>query len=100
MSKKKKFKKFFKAQILSEMNKVTIEEQKRDDVIDTELKLVPETSRHINESENTLVKKDLQKVIIVFLFIVLVLAALAVLNNKSIFLTQLSQVLIKILHLN
>ena len=82
------------------MNKVTIEEQKRDDVIDTELKLVPETSRHINESENTLVKKDLQKVIIVFLFIVLVLAALAVLNNKSIFLTQLSQVLIKILHLN
>jgi len=100
MSKNKKFKKFSKAQILSELNRDNEQVDNKKEQIDEIKKVSVDSKISISSTQYNYVRKDLKKDFVILLVIFVILTGLIVVNNKTNYLIKLSDDLAKILNIN
>jgi hypothetical protein len=107
MSKKKKFKKFSKAQFLEEINKsenlnqteALINTKKESHIVDTRI-INQENTNSANNQNYKYVKSDLARIALVLLFIFIILAAIVVIDKKTPWLSSFTDKLVNTLNLN
>jgi len=104
MSKKKKFKKFSKNQMLEEIKKSETTFPEKSPVNTNQNNNIsaktPEQKSISPNSEYNYVKSDLKKIIVVFSVIILILIGIIIINQRTVWLSNFSDMLVKTLNIN